>query len=187
MHMVLLTVYFGLGAPRELGRGPLLPCDHCAKEGQHLLQWLLRFVPDSGARADFFSTPPPAFAGEKVAVNVWWEGGCFFPGVGSYCVAMPSETALSCMGRHRAAEGSGSHTLERSVTSSQSPVHSGLVPPCFFWLSCGFQSCVVQFVPVFWLICFGGGCRDERGECEGRFTVRQIPNSCSSRSTGISC
>lgn len=95
----------------------------------------------------------------------------------------PSETTLSCVGWCRVGKES---VLERSVASSQRPAHAGLVPP-YFWLSSGSQSCVVQSVPVFWLACFGGGRRDERDECEGRFTVCQIPNSCSSRSTEIRC
>lgn len=103
MHTVLPSVCFSLGASREIDRGPLLPCDHRMKEGQRLLQQLFGFVPDPGAQADIFS----AHAGEKVSVNVWWEGDWFPPGVGSYCVAMPSETALSCVGWRRAGKGQG--------------------------------------------------------------------------------
>lgn len=78
MHTGLPSVCFGLGAPRELGRGPSLPCDHHVKEGQ----WLFGFLPGPGAWADFFS----AFAGEKVAVNVWWEGGWFPPDGGGEAI-----------------------------------------------------------------------------------------------------
>jgi len=94
-----------------------------------------------------------AFAREKVAVNMQWEGGWFPPGTGSYRVAVPSETALSCVGWRRAGRGSGSCALEKSVASAWGPGSAGLVPPCFSWLSPGSQSCVVQSVPVFfWLI-----------------------------------
>lgn len=54
MHMDLLSVCLGLNAPQELDRGPSLPCDHLLREGQPLLQWLFRFVPDPGAWDDFF-------------------------------------------------------------------------------------------------------------------------------------